>query len=367
MTYGASFSRPLGVDNKGKGGAALKLGIEGLAGETELVTVHDDFDGVLPTTTFGAVSAADGTVNTWEENGWVFTDVGAPTNDEVGMQDPADVDQWYPSCIRIFSGDADDAGGNMQLDFINSTGVGTYLGSTTNDLTFTRYPFRHLWIPETAAGAAVIDNTVWVFACRIGLRADLTTTGSGDWDSKCFIGWAEAGDTAILTAASGAITQPETGPLVGFHIPEDGSIDGICQRTVNTTYAEGTNLTELVAAGGVDGTVANGSTTAGDTVWFDLALRMVVTNMSDNTDNGFTQFFSRRLSPKTFVNASDTHPFAGEFVRWNAHETTLLNQTPNNDVALVPTIEMVNGGTAGRDGVLFLDSWTFGVSRLALR
>lgn len=341
------FSRGLGVaDNH----PLRNLGIETLAGDLDMAFVFDDFNGVVPTEGFG--DAAN-----WETLGWVATDVGVPVADEAGMNDAADVDQWYPSCIRLFTGTADDAGGNLQLDRVNAS-----LPASSGA------HFPHIWIPETAAGAAILDNTVLVFACRIGLRADLTTDGSGDWDSKCFVGWAEAGDTSVMTAATGAITIASTGPLVGFHIPEDGSIDGISHRTVATAMAEGTNFTELHAAGAVDGTVANGAAAAGDTVWYDLALRMHITDMSDDNANGATTFFSRRVPRVTGAPGHRYRALPGEGLGdWREHGTVLTNQTPNNDVALVPTIEAINGPTADRDGVVFLDWWAFGASRLSRR
>ncbi len=343
------FKGPLLGSRFAMAGAAENLNIEAVAGESDLITVFDDFNGVVKgTDTFGGAAI-------FEDSGWVLTDVGVPTNDEIAMNDASNVDLWAPSCLYIYSGDADDAGGNMQLDLVNGA-IGTLVGTPD---------FPHLWIPETAAGATVLDSTVWVFACRVGFRADLTTTDNGDWDSKCFIGWAEAGDTGILTAATGAIAQAETGPLVGFHVGEDGSLDGISQRTVNTAYAEGTNFTELYGAGGVDGTTANGAAAAGDTMWFDLALRMHITDMSDDDANGSTTFYSRRLQPSTYAPGSGSDRGALSAGAWSQHSTVLLNQTPNNDVALVPTIEMVNGPTAGRDGVLFLDWWAFGCSRIS--
>ena len=45
--------------------------------------------------------------------------------------------------------------------------------------------------------------------------------------------------------------------------------------------------------------------------------------------------------------------------------TVLLNQTPNHTVALVPTIEVINGPTANRDGVFLVDWWAFGCSRFS--
>lgn len=348
MGYGNHHSRGVGCDDKAMGGAAQGLGIEALTGDGDMFTVFDDFNSTLK----GAEGFGDAAI--WEDSGWVLTDVGVPTNDAVSMNSPSTVAIWEPSCLSIYSGDADDAGGNMQLDLVNGA-IGTLVGTAN---------FPHIFIPETDAGAAALDGTVFMFACRVGVRADLTTTDSGDWDSKFFIGWAEAGDTGILTAGTGLIAQAETGPLVGFHALEDGSLRGISQRTVNTAYAAGTNYVELLAAGGLDGTTANGANTAGDTMWFDLALRMNITDQSDDAANGWTEFFYRRV-PRSTVRPGSLTIGPNGLGGWTKHPTVLLNQTPNNDVALVPTIEMVNGPTANRDGKILLDWWCFGHSRLS--
>jgi hypothetical protein len=249
------------------GGAAQGLGIEALTGEGDMVTVFDDFNGVVPTEGFG--DAAN-----WETLGWVLVELGAtaPTGDQIGMQDPADVSEFYPSCIRIHPGTDADEGGMMQLDRINAS---LPASSGAGD-------FPHIVIPSVDAGTEVLDNTVYMFACRIGLRADVTTTGSGIWSGKAFIGWAENGLAAansVVTPVGGALrVGAAAGAKVGFHIPEDGSIDGVSQRTETVAYAEGTNFTELMAANSVDGIVANGATVVGDTMWFDLALRMSITD-----------------------------------------------------------------------------------------
>ncbi|MBK25936.1 MAG: hypothetical protein CME70_18185 [Halobacteriovorax sp.] len=345
------FQQPLGASDKAQGGAALNQSVKVLDGETELVSVFDDFDYVVPTEAFGGTS-------NFEILGCVLTDVGSPSNDEIGINDPANVDVWAPSCLRIDTGDTEDTGGNIQFDRINQADPAA--GGT----------FPHLIIPETAAGADALDNQIFTFACRVGLRADDEAGGdvTGNWDSKAFIGFAVAGDTGLMTAGTGALTVAGAAEqLVGFHIPEDGSIDGISQRVGNTAYASGTNFTELVAAGGVDGTVANGSTAAGDPVWFDLAFRMRVTDWSDNNANGTTEFFYRRVRPASGIPGDRTHPMGGRGPAWVKHGTVLTNQVPYHTVALVPTIEVVNGPTADRDGVLYLDWWSFGVSRASRR
>ena len=331
------------------GGAASEMHINATAGEGDMVTVFDDFNGVVLAEGFG--DAAN-----WETNGWVLTDdpVGAPTGDQISMNDPNVSTQTLPfdSCIRVFGGTVNDRGGNMQLDAVN----GTVAAATNN------HEFTHLWIPETAtlpAGLA-LDNTIWTFGCRVGLRADLTTTGAGNWNSKLFIGWAAAGDTSIMDHDTGAITTT-AGNLHGFHVPEDGSIDGISKRITADAMVDGTNFTELVAAGGADGTTANGAAVAGDTMWFDLALRMTITDMDDNAANGATEFFTRRIAP---LATAPGHP-GSRMNSWVRNPTVLSNETPNHSVALVPTIEFINGPTADQDGVVFVDWWTFGCSRIS--
>jgi hypothetical protein len=332
------------------GGAALNMGLDAIMGGTDMITVFDDFNSIIKgADTFGGDAI-------FEDSGWVLTDdASAPTGEEISMNDPSDVDVWAPSCLKIFVGTNDDAGGNMQLDLINGA-IGTLVGTAD---------FPHLFIPETAAGVTVLDNTVWVFACRIGLRADLTTTGSGNWEAKCFIGWAAAGDTSILDHDTGVITDAN-GELFGFHINETGCIDGISKRTAGDSMVESTNWTRLVSTGGVDGTVANGYTTAGDTAWFDLALRMNITDMSAAAANGFTEFFYRRVpmcATAPGLDPGGDRP--GRGTAWRRHSTVLSNQTPNGAVAHVPTIEVLNGPTADQDCVVMVDSWAFGCSRLS--
>ena len=72
-----------------------------------MIGVTDDFNGIVPTEGY------DGTTN-WETMGWVLTEDAGVTavGDEIGMNDPADVSEWNPSCIRIFPGTANDAGGS---------------------------------------------------------------------------------------------------------------------------------------------------------------------------------------------------------------------------------------------------------------
>ena len=364
-SYSQRYGRPLGVSNRGLGGAGLNLGVEALCGETEMVTVFDDFNYVLPASSFSEATG-DSTTAIWEDNGWVLTDVGTPTGDAIYCNSVATVTERFDSCLKIVTATTEDEGGCMNLDIINAD-----LASGANHLTSlsSRINFPHIWIAETAAGAGVNDNTTYVFACRVGLRADITTSGSGDWDSKMFIGWAEAGDTNILAAATGLpVVSSQTGPIIGFAAHEDGSITLNAQRTIDTALAEGTNFTTMIAAGGVDGTTALGAVTAGDTMWFDLALRMDITDQSSATANGaITGYYRRVADISALAPGRRDGRLAGDGPgAWVQHSTVLENQCPNNDVALVPTIEAINGPTAGTDGVVFVDWWCMGISRYSL-
>lgn len=347
------FTGPLLGSNKSLGGAGENLLIEATNGANELITVFDDFNSVIPGATFGTASGA-GTVNVWEDCGWTFSDVGAPGNDLVTMNSAVAATLPFDSSIRIDAGDQADTGGNMQLDFVNllNSGIIDVTDATNVDATRqARHNFQHIWIAESGAGAAILDNTVLVFACRIGLVSNAAT-----WDGKLFVGWAEAGDVGIFTVGTGAIAQAETGPLVGFHINGDsGSTEGlfgISQRTVSTAYAEGTNRVTLYDGSALDSGTANVG------VWFDLAVKMHITDMSDNAANGRTTFYSRRVPRVTtpgIISRGDSES------GWTQFNTIIRNQTPNNDVALVPTIELVNGPTNQSD--VLLDWWAFGMSR----
>jgi hypothetical protein len=349
------FTGPLLGSRQALGSAGENMGIEATAGESELVTVHDDFNDVIPNTALAVVSGAAAT-GPWSDAGWVTTeDAGnAAVADTIGMNDPTDVSEMFHSSIRFFPGTADDSGGNMQLDLVNAD-----FASALNDLTSlsTRRAFPHIWIPENTT-ATILDNTVITFACRVGFQSGEAV--DGDWEGKAFIGFAAAGDTSVMDHDTGVLTDA-VGNLHGFHIPEDGSIDGISKRITGDSLVSGTNFTELRAAGAVDGTIANGVGTIGDVLWYDLALRMNITDMSDNDANGSTTFYSRPVLPST---AAPGLAGRGDTSGWSTH-TVLSNQTPNHSVALVPTIEVMNGPTAGDDVVFFLDWWSFGISRFS--
>lgn len=312
------FRGPLLVSSAN--GPFENLLVEAADGGSDLVTAFDDFNGTMGLDSFGGTAA-------FEASSWALTDVGTtPANDTIVLNSAATAVGPHNSCLTLNAGTTADTGGNMQL-----LGTGPV------------YDFPHLKIPSNdaaAGGVTALDNTEFIFACRIGLVSNAAT-----WDGKLFIGMAEEGDTSILTAATGAITQAETGPLVGFHVGENGRVDGISQRTVNTAYAEGTNRTQLYAAGAPDGNT-------NIAWWIDLAFRMRITDMSA-TSNGSTTFYHRR------VRARSTGPVPA----WTRHPVVLNNQTPNNDLSLTPTIELVNGPTNQSD--LMIDWWAFGATRFS--
>lgn len=342
-SYGQRVSRPFGANDKAFGGGGMNLPANCLEGEGDMVGVFDDFNGVILT------EAGNGTAH-WETMGWTLADFGSPVADGVGMNDIDDVSEAFTSSIWLNCGTADDAGLNMQLDRINSATPVTSGG----------YNFPHIWLAENTTATA-LDNTTFVFATRIGVVPEGTT-----FDGKVFIGWGVAGETTVMTAATGALAVAGAeDQLLGFHINGDAGlpapgISGIAQRVGNTAYVEGTNFTELIA----DSTWNTGLT-AGSIYWFDLALRMDVTDWSA-TSNGTTRFYHRGpLSSVTSTSGRNQFDLPGEgYQPWTEHSTVLQNQTPNHSVALVPTIEAVNGPAGGEIDV-YVDWWTFGMSRFS--
>jgi len=357
--YGERKSRAVGLNDKAFGGAGHNLTLDAIMGEGTMITTFDDFNGVVGQEAFGVANTI------WETLGWELTDVGSPVADLVHMNDANFTAgaSTFNSCITITPGTAADAGGNMQLDFDNNT---TPIASGG-------VIFPHIWLPETrgidyTGGANVgLDNKTAVFAFRIGFEAD-NNTNNTDWDAKTFIGWARSADTAVLVPTDGLIAIASTGGLFGFHFLEDGSVRGISHRTAATAMVEGTNFTEILPAGSLDNSVANGTAAEGDVIWFDFALRMEIDDMSDISNNGSTQFFYRGA----LNHAAGVDPARQQFSNpgegykpWIKHPTVLLNQTPlETSNMIVPTIEVVNGpvGTAQNCQVR-LDWWAMGLSR----
>jgi hypothetical protein len=324
------------------------MGIEALAGDSDMVWTFDDFNGVIASEGFGDAAF-------WETTGWILTaDAGGSTGSAISMNAAATTTSSFDSCIKILSATAEQDGGQMQLDLLNGAVA----------VPVNMHPFPHIWIPQTAAGVAELDNTIWVFACRVGLSTGDTT--DGDWDHGAFIGWSEAGDTTILDNDTMVLTDAD-GSYWGFHFNITGCIDGISKRTPGDSMVEGTNWTRLVGTGGIDGTVANGATTIGDTMWFDLALRINIDDQSDDAANGTTEFYYRRVPSFPQRPGNRTYYVPGDNPTWTRHSTVLTNETPNGAIIHVPTIECINGNTAGDDMTFFVDWWAMGTSRYSRR
>ena len=351
--YSARYGKTLGGSTDAMGGAAAGCNLEALTGDTEMVTVFDDFNGIVLTDEFDEAT-------NWEPSGWTLTqDAGvAGVGAQISMNDPieATTTHDYSSCIQIYGGTADNSGGNMQLDLLNNT-----YGTPT-----TAHEFQHIWIPTTLtipaggdlsgvatdAGEA-LDNTSWMFATRVGFRAShLATAGDGDWEGAFFIGWARAGDTSLITHDTGVITGAAN-MCHGFHVCILGEIYGVSKRIAGDAVSAAVgNYTEIRGAGSVDNTVANGCAVAYSTCWWDLAMRIDITDQSLDTGNGFTTFYTRRVIP-------------GEPLRpWEQHGTVLENETPNYAVSGVPTIELIQGATAGEDCSVLIDWWAMGRNRV---
>lgn len=311
--------------------------------------VFDDFDDWVSATSCNGVTIGDlansalGPI--WDQVGWQLTQIGteSATTPHVGMN-WSDSGTTFSSSIRFFMGTQVDAGCSAQLDQEN------FVHKHSGDASF-----PHMYIPdEDSVIKDVMDDRVFVFGFRVGFREDVPaggTDGDGDWSHKVFIGFIGDTDTQVLDVSTGLITQPETTGLVGFHVLEDGSVRGVSQRTVNTAYAEGTNFTELLAAGGVDGTIANGALIDGGTLFFDFIVKIDITDSDNDSDNGTTSFWYRKIIPGTTSQPSFT-----------AHPTTLSNQFPQeaDPQDLVPHIEFIHGPNAGRDGGIWLSWWAFG-------
>ncbi len=350
--YGEAKSRAIGLDDQAFGGAGMNLSLDAIMGEGDMVTTFDDFNGIVLSQEFGAA-------NGWEDLGWrlVDDDGSAPTADTIWMNDGNVANADCDSCIRIFPGTADDAGGQMKLS-----------GTTTSTNSF-----PHIWLPGSSipsgggAAAENTDNSVWSFACRIGLQADVDNSPVTNWSGKVFIGRGALGDTSIMEHDTGAITD-NGAALAGFHVGADGSIRGVSKRVSNSAMVDGTNFVELVTTGGVDSTLANGASTVGDTMWFDLAFRMYISNRSSSADNGYTKFYSRGPLNGTAPDVPGLAQFEvpGEgYQPWLEHSVALINAGPNSGSAnLVPTIEVLNGSTASEDCVFYVDWWAMGRSRV---
>lgn len=339
--YSTRRGRPLGVSEQGFHGVGTNMNLFALDGESEIVTVFDDFNGFVASDTFGAVGGP------FETQGWDFVDVGTPANDTINMNDPSIQSDFY-SCLHITCGDAasGDEGGNMQLRGASAT-IPTPTAAGGGG-------FPHITIPDSGTVTA-LDDTVITFGCRLGIVSNATT-----FDGKIFIGFAEDGDTAIMTAATGALVAA-TGGLQGFHVTGDAeaSMRFISQRTAAVAFAEGTNMVALL-----DDTDITAGYTAGVPRVFDLTFRIHSTDMSDDDANGFSQCAWREVYGQT---APGMEAFALPGEGYNSYNlsNTLTNQSPNSATHMVPTIEAINGPTNITQ--FKIDWWTMGISRYTLK
>lgn len=355
--YSSRHSKPLGGGDNAFGGAGLNLGIEALAGETEMVTMFDDFND----RSLQAAAAVD-----IPRPGWDSNVINTATANGTSINDPASTPQprHFESSLRIVAGTDEDAGVNMQI-----IGIG---GAATQT------PSPHMWIQDRDADAAGNDNQSVVFACRIGLG--LGGAAAGDtWQGKAFIGWALSGDVQVLAQATGAIDLATAGPLLGFHVAEDGHIDLISVRDgFAGPLVDGTHFTQLVGTGWNDDLIAIGN--AGHRpIWFDLALRAEFRDASNAADNGAVQGFARpQLTQAAVANVTpvpgrrpveQSSAAVANPTDWRPQGVSLQNQLPSDTgLEIVPTIECQNGGAVvGEDVIMWVDWWSFGVSRSSRR
>lgn len=326
---------PLGVSSGNFGGLAAGANLFATDGMSDAITVFEDFNFCMKTYDTFAAAPILATM------GAVVTDIGS-TASLIGVNpsSAAANGSIFSSCLHLFAGTDDDNGGNIQISADLAAAAATGIN-----------PFQYIWIPNTTL-ATRLDGIHLGFACRVGLQSVLGPA----WTGKFYIGWAEQGDVDVMVPTTGAIAVAggTEGPLLGFHVNEGGSIDGIAQRTFGTAMAEGTNFTTLVAPARWNSGLA-----ANEIVWFDLALHAHYVDASDAANNGTVSFAWRRVAPPATHQARNLNP------AWVKHQTVLQNQLPYNAVNLVPTIELINGpvATTGNDSNVWLDWWTFGITR----
>jgi len=339
-TYSTRRGRPLGVSEQGAGATLTNMNLFALDGESEIVSVHDDFNGYVMDEHFGGA-------NNWETQGWALTDAGTtttPVADFMSMNDGS-VDTDFYSCIRVVAGTAADEGGNAQLLGAGAAALPSASGGGG---------FPHIWIPTSGMDTEVLDKTVITFHCRVGVVSNAVTC-----DGKWFIGFAEVGDTSILTTTTGVITIASTGALFGFHFNADSqdTLRFVSHRTAATVMATTVNFLELTD--GIDV-----GYTAGHPRVFDLSFRLIVNNMSDNANNGISAAAWREVGGQVNPGNEGINLPGEGYAPYNL--TALLdNQTPNSGTMLVPTIELMNGPTNHTQ--LKLDSWSMGLSRYTLK
>ncbi len=92
--YSGRVSKPVGASANAMGGCALNMAAECLNGQTDMVTIFDDFNSVITNETGAGTSH-------WEVLGWTIVGIGTQTATKVGMNDIDSVEETFRSCIRI--------------------------------------------------------------------------------------------------------------------------------------------------------------------------------------------------------------------------------------------------------------------------
>jgi hypothetical protein len=118
--------------------------------------------------------------------------------------------------------------------------------------------------PLTASATATPADREIIVWGRIGLMSNATT-----WDGKALFGWFVT-DTALLDLTTG-VPAVAAGGGMGFHIGETGVISFVCDDAA------------ITAAGTQIGTV--GTLTANTAKWYEMGLRMKVTDFAAQTGN----------------------------------------------------------------------------------
>jgi hypothetical protein len=349
--YSSRHSKPLGAGRHAFGGGGLNMGVDALFGETELITVFEDYN-----MQFADVAPGPGAPH----GAWDTVAIGG-VGPRVSVNDPA-VSTIFHSAILLNCGATGDGGINGRLE--NAT---TGLQDT-------------MWFPGNVP-AANADHTVLTFSCRVGLNTD---DAGGVFDGKAFFGFAIVGDTDIMDPATGAIATVAgavDGPVVGIHFNADPAVTPnislIAQRTFGTAPTEGVNFTTMV-----DGATNtwNQGLTAGVFRFFDVGFRMWVKNSDDANDNGQIRGYWRQVPEigGSFETANRVAPGLREskasdsgavkVEEWSEHDVVLENQTPHDAARLVPAIEVLNGPAApGNEADFLLDWWAMGISRFSQR
>lgn len=330
--YSSRHSKPLGGNRHALGGAGLNLNVAALSGESEMVHVFDDFDDAH-------VAAAVG--NDDPRTGWLSTVRGAPAGHNVNINPLIPSGRHY-SCLTVVAGTVASTGINVLVD----------------DPALASNPIIN-WPDRTDTEA--MDNTSYVFACRIGMRISAGSV----WDGQAFIGIAEETDVGILNlVATAGLESPTSNGLIGFHIASDGHIDLISMREGKVITAA--NFTQVVS------TNWNQNLGTGDhnITWFDLAFRAEVTDWGDDADNGAVIGYHRQLggalpSPgrRPVEQSSPTTP---NINAWVENPTRVLNETPF-DAGInqtVPAVEVINGLGPNLSEV-WVDWWLQGISRMS--